>query len=124
LKLKTREVYGAVIVDIHGQLIGGSNSERFQRFIAKLLNEGKTHIIVNLRGVPWANSQGVGMLIGAQKRARTAGGDLVLTHVTDKIYDILSVTRLCLIFTTFDNENDAAQYMRGLDEAPSAEKVS
>lgn len=124
MKLKTREVYGAVIVDIRGQLIGGSNSESFQRFIAKLLNEGKTHIIVNLHDVPWANSQGVGMLIGAQKRARAAGGELVLTHVTDKIYDILSVTRLCLFFTTFDNENDAAQYMRGLDHAPAAARVS
>ena len=59
MKLKTREVYGAVIVDIEGHLVGGPNSETFRRYIEGLLDQQKKRIIVNLHRVPWANSQGV-----------------------------------------------------------------
>ena len=68
MKVKTREVYGAVIVDIEGHLVGGANSDTFREFIEGILEQQKTRIIVNLHKVPWANSQGVGMLIGSKKR--------------------------------------------------------
>ena len=115
MKLTTREVYGAVIVDIEGQLVGGPNSGIFRRFVQNLLNKGMTRVIVNLRDVRWANSQGVGMLVGAQTRVKDAGGELVLVHVTDKIHSILTITRLHLFFTTFDKENDAIHYLRERD---------
>ena len=119
MKLKTREVYGAVIVDIDGQLVGGRNSDTFRRFIGGLLDEGKKRIIVNLHNVPWANSPGVGMLIGAHTSAKDAGGELVLTNVTDKIHSILSVTRLLLFFTTFDTVEEAVTYLRERERAPA-----
>ena len=112
MKLKTREVYGAVIVDIEGQLVGGPESEVFHKFFRSLLEEGKKRIIVNLGRVPWANSQGVGMLIGAHTSAKNAGGELVLVNVADKINSILTVTRLMYIFTTFDTEKDAIRYLK------------
>ncbi|UCG50797.1 MAG: STAS domain-containing protein [Candidatus Latescibacterota bacterium] len=118
MKLKTREVYGAVIVNIEGQLVGGPNSEIFRRFVGGLLHEGKKRIIVNLRNVPWANSQGVGMLIGALTSAKNAGGELVLSNVTDKIHSILSVTRLLMLFTTFDTVDEAVEYLRDLERTP------
>lgn len=117
MKLKTREVYGAVIVDIEGQLVGGPNSETFRRYIGGLLKEGKKRIIVNLRNVPWANSQGVGMLIRAHTSAKNVGGELVLTNVTDKIHSILSVTRLLVLFTTFDSVEEAVVYLRERERA-------
>ena len=120
MKLNTREVYGAVIVDIEGQLVGGANSKTFRRFIRGLLGKGMTHIVVNLHNVRWANSQGVGMLVGAQTRVKDAGGELVLVNVTDKIHSILSVTRLLLLLTTFETEKQAIAYLRELDDAPAA----
>jgi anti-sigma B factor antagonist len=116
VKLTTREVYGAVIVDIEGQLVGGPNSGIFRRFVRNLLNKGMIRVIVNLRDVRWANSQGVGMLVGAQTRVKEAGGELVLVHVTDKIHSILTITRLHLFFTTFEREEEAIHYLRELEE--------
>jgi len=116
VKLKVRERYGALIVDIEGQLVGGPDSGKFHAFIKERLDEGKNRIIVNLHKVPWANSQGVGMLIGAHTSAKNAGGELVLTNVTDKIHGILTVTRLLLIFTTFEKEDEAVQYLKDMEK--------
>ena len=123
MKLKTREVYGAAIVDIEGQLVGGPNSETFRHFMQELVEQQKTRIIVNLHKVPWANSQGVGMLIGAHKIVKDAGGELVLANVTDKIHSILSVTRLCIVFSTFESVNEAVKCLRELEHAPEAEQI-
>ena len=109
MKLRTREVYGAVIVDIEGHLVGGPNSETFRLFISDLLKQGKTRIIVNLRRCPWANSQGIGMLIGAYRNARNAGGDLVLSNVTDKIQSLLTITKLITVFDCHDSLEEAIQ---------------
>ena len=120
VKLQTREVYGAVILDIEGHLVGGHNSERFRHYIDALLKEGKKRIIVNLHNVPWANSQGVGMLIRAHKSAKNAGGELVLTNVTDKIHSVLSVARLLFLFTTFDTVGEAVTYLKEQELRPTA----
>ena len=116
MKLAIRDVPGAVVIKIQGKLIGGSeNSEKFRATVNSLLQEGRNNIVVNLQDTPWANSQGIGLLIGAHKSAKAAGGNLVLTHVIDKIYDILSVTRLLLIFRTFDTEYEAVDYLTECD---------
>jgi anti-sigma B factor antagonist len=124
VKLNTREVYGAVIVDIEGQLVGGPNSKTFRRFIRGLLDRGMTNIVVNLHNVRWANSQGVGMLVGAQTRVKDAGGELVLVNVADKIHSILSVTRLLFLFRTFETEKEAIGYLRYLDDTPATTQAT
>ena len=112
MKLKKREAYGAVIVDIEGKLIGGpDNVDEFHSFFKSLLDQGMNRIVVNLRKTPWANSQGVGMLIGAHTSATNAGGELVLSNILDRIDDILTTTRLLLIFKTFDTEEEAIKYL-------------
>ena len=112
MKLTKKEITGAVVVGIEGKLIGGpENSDTFHNFFKTLLSDGHKNIIVNLHKTPWANSQGIGMLIGAHTSVSNAGGELVLSHVADRINDILAVTRLALIFKTFDTDDDASNYL-------------
>ena len=111
MKLKKREVYGAVIVDIHGKLLGGSDSDKLHRFVKGVLDEGKKKIVFNLKNVPWVNSLGIGMLIGAHTSIRNAGGELAMIHVENRIQSLLVVTKLLLIFKTFDSEEGAVKYL-------------
>jgi len=107
---KKKETYGAVIVEVEGNLIGGPESEKFHAFFKELINEGKTNIIVNLKKVPWANSQGIGMLIGAHTSIKNAGGELILTNVVDRIESLLVVTQLLRIFKSYDTEDEAVKH--------------
>ncbi len=110
-----------MIVEVEGKLIGGpDNSDKFHSFFKSLLSEGKNKIIVNLRKTPWADSRGIGMLIGAHTSLKKAGGELVLAHVIDRIGDILVITNLNLLFKTFDNIDEAVKYL--CVELPKKEK--
>ncbi len=118
MRLKTREACGAVIVDVNGRLVGGPDSKTFRDCIAGLLDTGRTRIIINLRGCAWANSQGIGMLIGARSNATRAGGELVLAHLTDRVHSVLAVAKLLAIFTTFGTVEDAVEYLGMLGKTP------
>jgi anti-sigma B factor antagonist len=109
LKINQREVYGAVILDLQGKLTGGPEAETFRAIFKNLINEDKKKIIVNLEKVSWINSTGLGILISGYTTVRRAGGDLVLTHVSDRIESILYVTKLNLLFKSFENAEEAVK---------------
>jgi len=112
MKLTKREIRGVVVVEVHGKLIGGSeSSDEFHRVIKALLDEGKNRVVINLSRVSYADSRGIGILIGAYTSIKNAGGDLILAHVVDRINGILIVTQLALIFKTFDSEDEAVSYL-------------
>jgi anti-sigma B factor antagonist len=116
LKINQREVYGAVVLDLQGKLTGGPEAETFRSIFKNLINEDKKKIIVTLEKVSWINSTGLGILISGYTTVRRAGGDLVLTHVSDRIESILYVTKLNLLFKAFDNEEEAVKSLEGGSE--------
>ena len=107
MRIETREVNGIVILDIQGKLMGGPDAETFRTTFHKLLEKGQKRVVVNLHGVDWINSTGMGILISGYTTMRRGGGDLRLLHVSDRIQSILYVTKLNLIFKCFDNEDEA-----------------
>ena len=109
MKVKQREQYGAVILDLHGKLTGGPEAETFREIFKSLVQDGKKNIIVNLQKVDWINSTGLGILISGYTSVKKAGGNLVLVHVADRIENILYVTKLHLLFKTFDSEEEAVK---------------
>jgi anti-sigma B factor antagonist len=118
LSLKRREVHGTVIVDVVGNLMGGPgpDSEKFHNSIKAPLSEGKKNIIVNLREVKWANSMGIGLLIGAFTSIKNAGGEMILTQVNDRINSVFVTTQLNRVFKTFDTDDEALKYLTGDEE--------
>lgn len=112
MKLTKKEILGVPVVEIHGKLVGGpGNSEKFRGLFKSLIKEGKNKIVINLKHTPFANSIGIGMLIGVYTSAKNSGGELVLSHVLDRIDGILTVTRLYLIFKTFDSDDKAVKHL-------------
>jgi anti-sigma B factor antagonist len=112
LKINQRELQGTVVLDLQGKLTGGPEAEQIRATFKELVNDGKKHIIVNLRKVDWINSTGLGILISGYTSVRKAGGDLVLCNVGDRIDSILYVTKLNLLFHAFESESDAAEYLK------------
>lgn len=112
MKLKHKFSNDVAVVTIEGKLVGGpENSKKFHSLFRSLIEVGHPRIVVDLGRTSWANSQGIGMLIGAYTSARKAGGDLVLARVLDRISGILSVTRLYLIFRVFDTQAAAITHL-------------
>ena len=112
MTLTSDKVCDAIVVGVEGKLIGGlENVDRFHGFFRSFLNNGEKYFVMDLGRTSWANSQGIGMLIGAYTSAKNAGGDLVLAGSCDRIRNVLKVTRLDYIFKCFESVEEATGYV-------------
>ena len=66
-------------------------------------------VVLNLGGVDYVDSAGLGELVGAYTTVTRAGGKMKLLNVTKKMRDLLSITKLLTVFETFDSEQDAVK---------------
>lgn len=111
MKLSQKTVRDTAVVEISGKMIGGPDATKLQTIIRSIIDGGGKTVVVNLHRTSWANSLGIGMLIGAYTSMRNAGGNLALAHVADRINDILAITQLALIFKEFDTVDEAIDYL-------------
>jgi anti-sigma B factor antagonist len=107
MKTKVSERYGAVVIELKGNVMGGDDTRDFNELLHKLIDEGKKNIIVDLGGVKFMNSSGLGMLIGGLTTVKKAEGSFKLVSVTEKIESLLIITKLITIFETYENVDGA-----------------
>ena len=112
LKIDTREVAHVTILDIHGRIVLGEEIGDLRDAVRALIAEGKKKIILNLAGVDYIDSSGVGELVGSFTTVRNAGGELKLLNLTQKVHDVLYVTKL---YTVFDIKDDEFTAVRSFD---------
>jgi anti-sigma B factor antagonist len=102
----TREADGVVVLDLIGRVTLGDGSELLRDMIRERLNQGQSKIVLNLAGITYMDSSGLGELVSGLRAVRDKGGDLKLLNLTKKITDLLQITRL---YTVFDIHKDEAQ---------------
>ncbi len=108
MPFKTREEYNAVVFQITGKFLGSIEGAAFKDRLEELKAEGKTNVIVDLSKADFMDSSGIGTLIGALTTMRTAGGDLKLACMKDRIKNLFVLTRLLgPIFTDYDTVEEA-----------------
>ncbi len=112
MPFKTREEYNAVVFQISGKFLGSIEGTAFKARLEELKAEGKTNIVVDLSKADFMDSSGIGTLIGALTTMRSAGGDLKLACMKDRIKNLFLLTRLLgPIFEDFDTVSAAAESM-------------
>lgn len=79
------------------------------RSIRSLVLEKKTQIILNLAGVTFIDSCGLGELVASQVSVENKGGEIKLIGLTDQLQELLRATRLLGVFDTYANEAEAIQ---------------
>ena len=109
LKIEPREVAHVTILDVQGRIVLGDEIGDLRDAVRNLLAEGKKKIILNLAAVDYIDSSGVGELVGAFTTVRNAGGELKLLNLSQKVQDVLYVTKLYTVFDIRDDEFTAVK---------------
>jgi len=109
MKIKTTEKYEAVVLELKGNVMGGDDTKEFNEVLHKLIDQGKTRVVIDLGAVKFMNSSGLGMLIGGLTTMKKAEGHLKLANVTEKIESLLIITKLIKIFESFDSVDEAVK---------------
>jgi len=109
LKLTTREQEGVTILSCNGRIVFGDESSALRDQVKNLIAEGKSNIVVNLGGVSYIDSGGLGTIVSLYTSARAAGGDIKLANLTQRVGDLLQITKLLTVYETFDGEGKAVE---------------
>jgi anti-sigma B factor antagonist len=109
LSIGAREVSHVTILDLRGRIVLGDEIDELRSAIRNLIDEGKKKIILNLADVDYIDSSGVGALVGGFTAVRNAGGELKLLNLSQKVHDVLHVTKLYTVFDIRDDEFHAVK---------------
>ena len=106
LKVETRQGDGYVVVSCTGRILFGEESMGLRESLKRVLGTTR-NVVLNLSGVNYIDSGGLGTLVGAYSSARAAGADIKLTGLNQRVRDVLQVTKLVTVFEVYDTEQEA-----------------
>lgn len=107
-----RRVGGVSVVDILGHLTS-STRDILTNTIAELLAQGRKDILLNLSGLEYVDSSGIGDLVSNYLRVVKAGGEMKVVGLTPRIEEILKITQLYQVFPDFQDEQSALDSFPG-----------
>lgn len=107
MKFTERREGGVVIIDLKGKLTLGSGDVQLRQVIRDVLERGEKAILLNLGGVGYMDSAGVGELVASFTTAEASGAELKLLNLTSKVRDLLQFTQLISVFDSYSDEKEA-----------------
>lgn len=107
LEVTERQAGDVTILDMNGSVRMGEGAISLRNSIRGLVDGGKKKILLNLGGVKNIDSSGIGELIANYTTVSRDGGQLKLLNLTDKIQNLLVITKLLTVFDSYDNESEA-----------------
>jgi anti-sigma B factor antagonist len=107
LDVKERPAGDVTILDLRGEVRIGEGSIALRDAIRNLASAGKKKLLLNLAGVSYIDSSGIGELIANYTTVSRQGGQLKLLKLTDRVQNLLVITKLLTVFDTYDDEAEA-----------------
>ena len=107
LDVKERQAGDVTILDLRGEVRIGEGSIALRDAIRNLADAGKQKLLLNLAGVSYIDSSGIGELIANYTTVSRQGGQLKLLKLTDRVQNLLVITKLLTVFDAYDDEAEA-----------------
>ena len=107
LNIKERQGGDVTVLDLTGRITLGEGSVALRTTIRRLLDEGKNKILLNMGGVGYIDSSGIGELVSSFTAINKAGGQLKMLSLQKKLQDLLAITKLLTVFDVYDSESEA-----------------
>jgi anti-sigma B factor antagonist len=107
LDVNERQAGDVTILDLTGEVRLGDSSVALRDSVRKLADGGKNKVLLNLAGVKYIDSSGIGELIANYTTISRQGGQLKLLNLTDRIQNLLVITKLLTVFDSYDDEAEA-----------------
>lgn len=107
VNITERQSGDTAILDLEGNLILGNGAQKIGQEIKRLIEAGKTRILLNFQAVKYIDSSGVGELISNTETVRKAGGSLMLSNLPSKVEQVISLSGVLPIFEIYNDESEA-----------------
>ena len=102
MQIKEKIDNNIAILSLKGDFLGEPETTQVREKIHSLASDKVKKVIIDMGGVNYVNSSGLGTLISALTTIRNAGGDLRLARVGEKVQNLFIVTQLVKVFDTYE----------------------
>ncbi len=106
MELETREISGAVVIEISGEINVG-NAPRIREEVTRLIGSGKHVLLINMGGVEAIDSSGIGALVHTLTNIKKVKGTLKICAISPPVRRILELMKLPAIFDIYESEDEA-----------------
>ncbi len=101
------------VIRLNGKVISGPDLMEVKTAFESAVNNDFRRILVDLGGVSWMDSSGLGVLVSGHTTVSRAGGRMVILNATKKIHELFIITKLITVFDTFNDETEALAALEG-----------
>ena len=108
MQINERLANGVMVLEIKGKILMGDDIAIKQK-IDELVGKGIKSVVLDLAQVPYIDSSGLGELIRCYTTMKKAGGALKLANLTEKIVDLLTITKLVTVFEYHNSVDEAVK---------------
>jgi len=95
------------LLKVDGRIVYGDGAQQLREHITNLIDQARLKFLLDLRGVTYVDSFGVGVIAAKYVSVRRKGGDLKLVHPSPRSHRVMAISGLLKIFESFDNEQEA-----------------
>lgn len=118
MKIQEQVKDGVTIVRVSGKLISGPELMELKTTFQNTVNQERhKKVLLDLGGVSWMDSSGLGVIVSGHTTISRAGGEIKILNATKKIHELFIITKLITIFETFHEEEAALKSFGGGDKA-------
>jgi len=107
LDIQQREHENIVLLDLKGRITVGPEASSLRERVAVLNAAGTRNVVLNLKGVDYIDSTGLGALVMVATSLRKSQGNVKLVNLSRRTIELLIMTKLATIFEIFSDEQDA-----------------
>jgi anti-sigma B factor antagonist len=109
VKISVRETANAVILEATGRITLGASGASLQERVRELLDSGHKNIVLDLGGVTYLDSSGLGQLVGIYATGVSRGSEIRLLNLNERVSDLMQITKLCTVFAIYTDEATAVK---------------
>ncbi len=102
-----RQAGDVIIVDLQGRMVAGVGERMLRDVMNQLVAEGWKKILLNLSGVSWLDSAGIGELVASMKMAGRFGVAVKLLRIGDRVKHVLSISQILPLLDVYEDEEEA-----------------
>jgi anti-sigma B factor antagonist len=107
MKISERQAGDVTILDVEGRIMFGEGEESFRDAVTRLIESGRVKLVLNMAEVPYMDSAGISQLVRTFVTAGNRGGRMKLLHLTRRVRELLTITRLLTVWEAFEAEEEA-----------------
>jgi len=109
LQIAEHRAGDATVLVLTGDITIDDGDLAFRTKVHELIERGQVKLIVDLSGVGYIDSSGIGMLVAKVQTVRQKQGDIKLVRLTRRTQSLLAMLKLAMVFETFDDEESAVR---------------